>query len=807
MDNIDKRLDTLSDKLDSLLQHRSDYNRQLESLKIEFAIIKEQIQNDKQHISDNTLENRSDIPIKTDIPSENVSESEILSATPVQEINNNNPQEIITEKEYKWGPEYFTKEVQNEKELKSVIEKYIGENLFSKVGIIITIIGVAIGIKYSIDHQLISPLMRIVLGYILGAGLLLTGLKLRKKYENLSATLVSGSAAICYFITFFAYILYDIIPKEVAFIMMAIFTIFTVYLAISYNIQIISVIGLVGAYAVPFLLSDNSGKVVVLLSYVSIINIGILYIALRKYWKFLYYSAYYLSWAIYLAWYINKYNNHHFAIALAFSIIFFFTFYSIFLMFKIKNKDNPKAGSYLQLTSNSILFYLVGFSILKSHDVFRDFTEVYTIANALLHLSVLYWLHTKNFALGKLKYFIGFIAVLLLVVLVPDAVTKFWITICWSIESIILIYLAYRYKEQVLMTWANGLFGLVVFSLMINWAAYYRIDYYSKIPSMMPLFNWGMLSSIMTSVLCGMFYWLWLKIEINQYRELHNAIRSAMYYLLPLSIIFIVYYMFILEIDNYYTFRFANSSVFTGKHDYTDYNILNLKIMWIFNYTFVFISIFSLLNIYKIKSNFIAKWNFAANIILIVFFFISGLLILSHLRNEFLGHNLQTSVSNISVGTINIWIRYISILLLCISVFTNYLYLKKGYFDKIKEFEIINYWNGLVSILIIWLLSSELLNLMDLFHLEKNYKFGLSILWGVYSFALILIGIFRAKSYLRIIAISIFGITLAKLFFYDIENMDTIAKTILFLSIGLLLLGVSYLYNRFKTKIFKNIDK
>lgn len=41
---------------------------------------------------------------------------------------------------------------------KADLEKFIGENLINKIGIIITVIGVAIGAKYAIDHQLISPL-------------------------------------------------------------------------------------------------------------------------------------------------------------------------------------------------------------------------------------------------------------------------------------------------------------------------------------------------------------------------------------------------------------------------------------------------------------------------------------------------------------------------------------------------------------------------------------------------------------------------------------------------------------------------
>ena len=132
--------------------------------------------------------------------------------------------------------------------VKSDIEKFIGENLANKVGIIITVIGVAIGAKYAIDHDLISPLTRIILGYLVGLGLMGFAIKLKTKYENFSAVLLSGAIAILYFITFAAYSFYGLFPQLLAFLMMVCFTLFTVLSAIKYNKQIIAHLGLVGAY-------------------------------------------------------------------------------------------------------------------------------------------------------------------------------------------------------------------------------------------------------------------------------------------------------------------------------------------------------------------------------------------------------------------------------------------------------------------------------------------------------------------------------------------------------------------------------
>ncbi|MEM9143818.1 MAG: DUF2339 domain-containing protein, partial [Bacteroidota bacterium] len=75
---------------------------------------------------------------------------------------------------------------------KSNWEKFIGENLTNKIGILITVLGVAIGAKYSIENNLISPLTRIVLGYLAGVALIGVGIRLKAKYANYSAVLVGG---------------------------------------------------------------------------------------------------------------------------------------------------------------------------------------------------------------------------------------------------------------------------------------------------------------------------------------------------------------------------------------------------------------------------------------------------------------------------------------------------------------------------------------------------------------------------------------------------------------------------------------
>jgi uncharacterized membrane protein len=98
--------------------------------------------------------------------------------------------------------------------------------------------------------------------------------------------------------------------------------------------------------------------------------------------------------------------------------------------------------------------------------------------------------------------------------------------------------------------------------------------------------------------------------------------------------------------------------------------------------------------------------------------------------------------------------------------------------------------------------SFELVNLMGQFYIADATKLGLSIFWGIYALAMIVLGIAWDKKHLRVMAIVLLAVTLAKLFFYDITELGTIPKTILFLSLGTTLLVISFLYNKYKDIIF-----
>jgi uncharacterized membrane protein len=233
----------------------------------------------------------------------------------------------------------------------------------------------------------------------------------------------------------------------------------------------------------------------------------------------------------------------------------------------------------------------------------------------------------------------------------------------------------------------------------------------------------------------------------------------------------------------------------------TDRDLTFFNAVWQINYTMLFLGVLSFINIKRWKNAALAYAAIVFHIFILMVFLAIGLYLLGELRESYL---LQTGAEIFNRGIMHIIIRYISYAFVAGSILSLYAYTKQEFLREVLPEHTLKHVFEFVLYVSLWLiLSSELINWMDISGYNNSYKLGLSILWGIYALFLIILGIYQNKQHLRIGAIVLFGITLAKLFFYDIAELNTISKTIVFVSLGILLLIVSFLYNKYKHLIFE----
>jgi uncharacterized membrane protein len=165
------------------------------------------------------------------------------------------------------------------------MEKFIGENLVSKIGIAILVLAIGFFVKYAIDQNWIGPVGRVAIGILCGGILVAIAHKLRNSYKSFSSVLAGGGLAVFYFTITLGYHQFQLFSQTAAFIIMIVITAFAVVLSILYNKQELAIIALIGGFAAPFLVSDGSGNYKTLFIYLIVLNSGLLVIAYNKAWR------------------------------------------------------------------------------------------------------------------------------------------------------------------------------------------------------------------------------------------------------------------------------------------------------------------------------------------------------------------------------------------------------------------------------------------------------------------------------------------------------------------------------------------
>ena len=167
-------------------------------------------------------------------------------------------------------------------------EAFLGVKLFAWIGGFVHFLGIVFLIKYSFDNNLITPAMRVAIGTALGLALIGTGwLTATRRYRVSGQSLCATGVLVLYGNIFAAHVYYHLIALVPAFASMALVTAAAFFLAVRMNAQVIVVLGLLGGFLTPVLLSTGVDNPAALFGYIAVLNVGIAAVALRKRWDYL----------------------------------------------------------------------------------------------------------------------------------------------------------------------------------------------------------------------------------------------------------------------------------------------------------------------------------------------------------------------------------------------------------------------------------------------------------------------------------------------------------------------------------------
>jgi hypothetical protein len=169
-------------------------------------------------------------------------------------------------------------------------EQFMGVKLLAWIGGLAAFLAVAFLVKYSFDRNLISPEVRMAIGFAAGLGALMGGVVLsRKDYAVLAHTLCGTGVVILYAVTFACRSVYhfEFFGPIPTFLLMTLITTTAFFLAVRLNAMVVAILGMLGGFLTPVLLSTGVDNPFGLFGYIALLDVGLILVAINRRWMFL----------------------------------------------------------------------------------------------------------------------------------------------------------------------------------------------------------------------------------------------------------------------------------------------------------------------------------------------------------------------------------------------------------------------------------------------------------------------------------------------------------------------------------------
>ncbi|HEX8077614.1 MAG TPA: DUF2339 domain-containing protein, partial [Chthoniobacterales bacterium] len=272
-------------------------------------------------------------------------------------------------------------------------EAFMGVKLFAWIGGFVLFLGIVFLVKYSVDNNLVTPAMRVTIGTVVGIGLIATGwFTAARNYRVSGQSLCATGVLILYGNIFAAHVYLHLIALGPAFALMALVTAVAFFLAVRMNAQVIVILGLLGGFLTPVLLSTGVDNPTALFGYIAVLDIGVAAVAIRKRWDYLVLLAAAGTIVMEFAW-----ADKFFGVSKAnIAFVIFIGFESLFLaIFALARRLHPpahwtaRAAIAVCLSALAWGFWLLSYQEFGSRPGFL-FTYIFVAEAGLLAMAFFY---------------------------------------------------------------------------------------------------------------------------------------------------------------------------------------------------------------------------------------------------------------------------------------------------------------------------------------------------------------------------------------------------------------------------------
>ena len=323
-----------------------------------------------------------------------------------------------------------------------------GGNTIVKAGVGILFIGLAFLAKYASEHVQVPVELR--LAGIAAVALVLLGIgwRLRLTRAGYAQVLQGGAVAVLYLTLFVAFRFYGVLALGPVFVLMVLVAALAAALAVMQDARSLAVIGALGGFATPLLVSSGGGNQVALFAYYLVLDLGIAAVAWHKTWRSLNLIGFVFTFVVGAAWGVMRYQDEHYLSSQAFLIAYFLLFNAILLMpaRRLPADDAATPGRADAWVNGSLLFGLPTITFALQHGLVRH--TAYGTALSALVLAAFYvlmarWMRSRPSLAVTFDASLA-IAIVFLTLVIPFALDARSTAGAWALEGAGLVWLGFR---------------------------------------------------------------------------------------------------------------------------------------------------------------------------------------------------------------------------------------------------------------------------------------------------------------------------------------------------------------------------
>jgi len=631
------------------------------------------------------------------------------------------------------------------------LEYAIATTWLLRAAILFIVIGIGFLLKYSIDNAWLGPMGRVCLSILAGIVMLVGGLKLLKgKYRIIGQGLLGGSIAIFYFSAFASSVMYNLIPVNYAFAVMILITVASGILAVKLDSLLVAILGTIGGYLTPIMLSSGSKDLPTLFTYMLILGIGVLGIAKYKRWKLLNALSFIFTYLVFFAAMYKIYNvNIHFNITILFITLYFLMFSGITILYNLVNKEKSTVLELIGMFTNVAIYFITTYFLIRNLYP-REYAAIVTLGLSAFYAAGIVCLIKRKIEDKALMVFLTGFTSFFVTITIPLLLSDKWLTSAWAIQALIFLWMSSKLKNRFLRGISYLIYFITfskVFSVDLNrnFIGITTVNYTSELLSRFLTFGMMIIST-------GLGYRI-LKKESKSDSETNTPAAFFIWIASIFAFIFL-HFEFYYFCDAFYKPLLSPLT----------------SLIWV---GFILIVVSKL-----------ATQKFRFKFMLIFLFF--GLIIKLFFFDSFLSSNFLYGGH---YGEL-FYMRLLNFVLITAIISYSYFVSTKSKFSVAPLF-------AFSALALLFLYSTFELNTFLHNYLPAFQSGGISILWALFAIAFVFSGIKTNLRTLRFTGLLLFIICALKVFFSDLSQLSSLYKIYASIAFGIVILAGAFIYVKF----------